>query len=305
MKITRASKKNIDMILDNINREFIVSRGKQLHIFHRFPYLFDKSNYNNIFLLNENKNDFGSIIAVKPVSFTFRNSNYKAFFVGTQITPNHHRGKGFGKLLFQYTANHYLNNGYDIGIGWTRLQNFYSGLGWIPFENGIYVETKKNDNKLIDVSKNNKNGYNDIYERLDSFRTTICSDYIIRNKGNKIEGYGTIYSPGEEAYCIYYEVEGSIYGYLYGVKSNKNIIIYEMHYRDISVLKELLNKLSYDGSDLEICFNVSCNDSNLLFLLDKFDKLIISKPKLGIYYFKNKQIFDYLKYFYIPFTDRI
>jgi Acetyltransferase (GNAT) domain len=306
MKITNANASNIDMLIDEINNEFIVERKKKLHIRNRFPKLFNSSNFNNIHILNETKNGFCSVIVVKTVDIVIEDKQrIKAFFVGAQMTPKQHQGKGYGKDLFKYITEKYLNNNFSVGVGWTRLQSFYQSLGWETYENGTLLELIG-----LKIDKKTKNIYqcNDpnTYNILDSIRVKLLSNYIIRkNANNTINGFGTIYTPAENSYCIYCKCGKEISAYAYGAFNSEAVYIYELIYADKIDFENILSSIFCYHQNKRVFINVYQNDLLLKKLPIYFEKVIVTNPVLSIYAYRDHSIFTQLKNLYIPFSDRI
>ncbi len=306
MKVTNANRNNIKFLIEEINNEFVVKRKKKVHIVERYPGLFDESNYRNIYILNENSNHFASIIIAKTVDIVIKSNRViKAFFVGAQMTPKQHQGKGYGKYLFTYVTEKHFNNGFDIGVGWTRLQSFYPNLGWQTFENGVLVELSgfKKAHEINGVYQCN---CSDSYAVLDKFRIKQSEEYIIRKNANgTFNGFGTIYSPAESIYCLYTKNGADVSAYLYGATNSEAVYIYETKYEQLIDFEKIVSFVFAKNPNKRIFINIYQNDP----LLDKlncyFDKTAVYQPILSIYAYRDKTIFSALQSFYIPFTDRI
>lgn len=304
LKISNANASNIEQILDLVNQEFILSRGKTLHIKNRYPYLFDEPNFKNIFILQEDSSDLLAVMVVKTVDLVLSGSTVKLFFVGSQVTPLQHRGLGYGKFLFEYVSELYLSNGFDCGVGWTRLQDHYLKSGWVSYENGFYLEAE-----LFKPEFNHQVGIEiyesrvDSFQEVEEFRLRNTKDYIMRMKDSPTQGYGTIYSPGEEYFCLLAKSNSSIMGYIYGVKFGRSAFIYEYVVDDFGILMGLLEYLNRDIDN----FNINFSDQNddLKKISGLFEKTTIVKPVLSIYKYNDESAANCIKNFYIPFTDRI
>ena len=306
MIVTNATKNIINKVIEIVNNEFILNRGKHLHITERYPNLFNEDNFSNIFLLNERGLEFDSVMVVKTIDINLNNKILKSFFVGSQVTVKQARGKGYGKYLFEFVSKHYISKGFDIGVGWTRLQEYYLKTGWHAFENGIFVECYKLKHNLFN-EYNNPVSISIVrdYKRLENYRISKLENYIIRNTNNSIEGYGTIYTPGEESFCYQLCTKGEIEGYIYGVKSPNLTIIYEYAVDEIFHLYRLLNYLVNEKAASNIAINLSIYDGHLSDILSFFETVGVNKPNLTIYKPSSLKVFNEMKYFYIPFTDRI
>lgn len=306
MKILNPNSNNIDQILELINKEFVLDRGKKLHIKERFPYLFDESNYQNIYFIEGEGNTIDAVMVVKTFELLFEGQIFNLFMVGSQVIHPDKRGKGIGKFLFEYVSDNYLNKRFDLGVGWTRLQEYYIKTGWHSFENGIFVHCKelKTNYKIIS-SLNIVNVGTNEYSLLNDYRIAKNQNYIVRKKYYGIEGFGTIYSPGEESICLAVINDNQIIGYMYGAIVNNKAIIYEYILDDINMFPKLIYNLYVEKNIDDIFINLSVDNPNCIDILMLFEAVSIDKPELSIYKYNNIETFNKLKNYYIPFTDRI
>lgn len=304
LKISNATSANIEQILDLVNQEFILSRGKTLHIKNRYPYLFDEHNFKNIFILQNEAESLLAVIVIKTVDLMLDGKLLRSFFFGSHVTPSLYRRLGYGRYLLKYVSDHYLSNGFDCGVGWTRLQDHYSKSGWVAFENGSYLEAELFKPEFyhqvgIEIYKSNL----DSFQEVEEYRLRNTKDYIMRMKASPSQGYGTIYSPGEEYFCLLAKSNSSIIGYIYGVKFGRSAFIYEYKVDDFGILMGLLEYLNRDIDN----FNINFSDKNddLKKISGLFEKTTIVKPLLSIYKYYDESVANSIKNFYIPFTDRI
>jgi len=307
MNISNPTKENIDKVLSLINQEFVLDRGKYLHIKDRFPYLFSEANFPNIFFISHDNLNIDAVMAVKTVSLNFDNQVFNLFFVGSQVIHPLMRSKGLGRYLFEYVTDHYLNKGFDLGVGWTRLQDYYIKTGWTPYENGIFVHCQKLKNSIqkdipipIDCIQDFDN-----YTVIDNYRISKCENYIVRNKTSGIEGFGTIYSPCENSFTYAAIYDNEIIGYICGATVNDKAIIYEFVLNDLAIFPELVKHLCKERNIASLFVNTVEKYPHEIDVLSFFETSIIEKPSLSIYRFNNIEVFDKIKNFYIPFTDRI
>ncbi len=304
--VTCANESNIEQILDLVNKEFIVERGKFLHISVRYPFLFDKNNFENIFLIKCSKNSIAAVMAVKTIELLFEGKVYNLFLVGFQVTHPEYRGKGLGKFLFEYVGDYFLIKNFDLGVGWTRLQDYYIKTGWTPYENGVFVKCNKLKQDYVKETnvKITSAGIKE-YLLLDTYRVENQQNYIVREKRHGIEGWGTVYSPGEKSLLLMATKNDKIVGYIYGVTLKNVAIIYEYKLDFIEIFPQLIENIYSKKNIDEVHINLSLKNFMNMDILKYFESVTINKPQLSIYKYNNAEIFHKLKDFYIPFTDRI
>ena len=294
----------LDEILDVLNNEFIINKGKKLHIKYRYPGLYDQSNIENLFVIHDD-NKLRSFIAVKPVDYIYQNKTYKLFFIGSVFTYPESRGKGYGSKLLDYIEKYFFDNEYSMGCLWSGIPIYYMNKGWDLCENGIFAKIKVKD--LITGFSENKYNYHIKYNeeidyyKMDDFRINNKKDMIIRSYQKKFSEYGNIYSPGEEKIISLIETNDKIKGYIYGVMRGKTLIVYEL-IGDINPIRHILNEIANTSNLEDIYINLPTSKESILESISRYSEK--SKPSITLYKTQSNY-FDTIKRIYIPFTDRI
>jgi len=304
MEIRNPSNFELERIIEQLNDEFIVSKGKHLHISKRYPFLYN--NLEHLWGLFD-KNELLAFIAVKPVKLVAEQCDYHLFFIGSVFTPQKHRGNGYAKHLLDETQTTYFANGFNAGVLWTNLVEFYSKLGWVSHENGIFVKGKHLNLKtpLIAQKFEIKTIKSTDFKEIDKFRIDNLTSYIVRYENGNYSGYSTVYSPGENVLRLKILMNGRLIGYVTGVTNSEFIILYECILEKQQSIYDIFAFLKKEYEYSTYFFNLSSSNNIVDLLKEVFGEIEINYPKITMYLYKDISIFKKVSEFYIPFSDRI
>jgi len=304
MEIRNPSNFELERIIEQLNDEFIVSKGKHLHISKRYPFLYN--NLEHLWGLFD-KNELLAFIAVKPVKLVTEQCDYHLFFIGSVFTPQKHRGNGYAKQLLTETQTTYFANGFNVGVLWTNLVDFYSKLGWVSHEKGIFIKGNHLNLKTPFIAQEfeiEKIKSVD-FKEIDKFRIDNLTSYLVRHQNGNYSGYSTVYSPGENVLRLKILMNGRLIGYITGVTNREFIILYECIFEKQQLIYDILAFLNKEYEYSTYFFNLSSSNNIVDLLKEVFGEIEINNPKITMYLYKDISVFKQVSEFYIPFSDRI
>jgi len=303
MKIENPTPSSIKTIIHHLNNEFIYSKNKNIGLEFRFKELFSKKNFHNLYLIMEG-NDVASFVAVNPLLIDINSQFINAFAVGCVYTQQQFRGKRISSFLLKKVIDKYLNEGYEIGLLWTTIPEYYQKIGWVLYDNGLFVSCSKLK-KSIHVHRKFRIVEDFDYGRLDSFRITKLKNRVIRSN-NVINSYKVNPSPSENRlFLIQEDNNEQLSGYIiFGLK-NKNVYIYEIISENLVKRNNLILSIVSLYYDYNIYFNIHRYDKIIKKLHDIFETVEVKEQHLQMYYCSQPSIISKINGMYIPFIDRI
>jgi hypothetical protein len=303
MIIRNPFKGELPHILDLLNEEFILRKGKKLHISRRYPLLYNQPK--SLWGLYDEK-ELLAFLAVKEVEVYIKDKCWNLFFVGSVFTPRKHRKNGYANILLSSVQKDYLNNNYDAGVLWTNLHAYYEKIGWLLHENGLLFTCSKVKSSLFEnLFENIEVESIQDYSEIDKFRIFSSKNYLLRKKGKNFFGYGTIYSPGEVSFGIKIIKGSYLIGYSLGVVSNNTVIFYEIAGDMETVLISSLAYFLKANKHYVFKFNMEKETTSMVLLNKYFHEVRTEYPSITMYLCKNDRVLQQVMQLYIPFTDRI
>jgi hypothetical protein len=210
--------------------------------------------------------------------------------------------------LIQAVSVFYNRRGYQGGILWTTIPEFYKRYGWVKNDNGLLIrfmnEIKDDVNPGIGDFENSEIKNSD---EIESFRKKYRKDpiFLIRND-QSINSYRVIPPPAESIRICTIRISGQIKSYLiYGVLSD-NVFVYENLGINMKVEEKLLHYFLIENKTKNMFFNLHKYNYSLIKSLRKLTKNIkMENQRLCMWHGNLRSMSHLQKNLYIPFIDRI
>ncbi len=306
-----SSGKTVSKIILALDKEFIFGKKKKLSLKKRYPGLFERKNYKNLFFVGEDDEIF-SFVAIKTISVKDNNTGklLKLFFVGCVYTPEMYRGNGYSSLLLKQVSAHYMERGFDAGILWTSHQGFYKRLGWKECENGKFFAmcsikhdepSLRGTDPILKVRMVCENHSRTI-ERL---RLRRKVRYIINRKSTLVDAYKVVPSPVTKLQSLIIEKKRKRIGYCIAGIQSTNVFVYEIICKEYSGIKMLLRELLKPKKIKNIYMNLPVWQKMPVDCKSWAEKCSEDPQRLAMVFAKSHKVVRQLEKIYIPFIDRI
>jgi predicted acetyltransferase len=298
---------SIHGILCHINDEFILKKGKTLGLEHRYPGLFSGKNLHNLYVLKVG-NRLASFVAVKPMHLRCRGTITNVFLIGCVYTDPMLRARGFATALLREVANRYTTRNYSAGILWTTMPQFYKKLGWVCYDNGVFLKCCE---PVLGKSASRTGRFeildNCDFEAFNNLRTELLRDrhFVVRDN-SLVKSYDVVPSPAEyRRILVHYDSSDKMKGYLiFGVKDS-DLYVYEIISNQTGYSLRFINELTWAYPESEIFLNLPKEDTITRRLGEVFKRVATSDQRLGMYYCFDEKVIRKIKKTYIPLIDRI
>lgn len=234
----------LQLILTNIDTEFIFGKGRNISLEKRFPRVYSNENYKNIYLMRD-KDDLYATVTVKKFLYQINNEIMNGAMIGMVYTNPACRGKGYATQLMDYVVKE-LEKDTDFAILWTRIHPFYEKAGWKRYDIGIFgrVNTELLSHSHCSTECEITEPEAGFINEIEEFRNAGINSKVIRN----VNDYMSIPIPAEKVYLIRATKDSKLKGYsIFGI-NDTNVFSYEIYGNDesITAMLKAMSKLRKD-----------------------------------------------------------
>lgn len=303
--------KTVQKIVRALDQEFIFGKGRKLSLKKRYPGLFERKNYKNLFFIGQGEEIY-SFVAVKTLNVKDAASGnvLRLFLIGCVYTPSYHRGNGYSSLLLKQVTNRYLESGFDAGLLWTTQHGFYERLGWKVCENGVFVAMKSlkklvtatnRENQALTVKKFRTEGQN-VVERLRRSNTT---SYLIDRRKTSVNAHYVVPSPAVKTNTFAVAQGNKPNGYCVAGFQGKSAYIYELAGKDENGNLKLISHLAGIKGIQNIYLNLPSWQKMPAVCVQLSTEYSITPQRLQMVFVKKQRLLKTIQKVYIPLIDRV
>lgn len=296
--VRAATLPDLQRMLPQIDKEFILDKGRSISIAQRFPAVFCPENIGNLFLIEEN-GELLSCLACKCFSWLCDGLGWNGVMIGVVYTvPHKRRGKLASRLLDQ-TTQIFRKRGFDFAVLWTDQPAFYSRLGWASADSGVFGTIAHNTGLTQSGGEIVKMPIDSVnIAHIERLRKQWCKCYTPR----QAENYRQLPLPAKSTalYLSRRRTEWTAYA-LVGADDESGIL-YEM-IGDAAEFPFLWSKICRDYRKI-IANDVNSSPSHL-WLTQNTGLVWRDKPLAMWLPLSEKTRMAHVAHWYIPYFDRI
>ena len=133
----------LSFVIESIDREFVLNKGRRLSLSCRYPNVISQQNVKHIQVAVMDHSICGAV-AIRMFDYLIGKSLWHGAMIGMVWVEPKYRGKDVGKELITTIGTYLKENHCDFGVLWTGQPLFYQKLGWFISDTSLYAEINGN-----------------------------------------------------------------------------------------------------------------------------------------------------------------
>ena len=129
-----------ESLVQLVDAIFLQTRGKHGSMLARYPQLFERGNWCNIYCAMDTGCLVGSVVT-RPFLYLLRGKICSAFMIGLVCVKPELQGKGIGRELVSFVTNRLIESECNAFL-WTTIPEYYSTHGWQSNDIGVFGTLK-------------------------------------------------------------------------------------------------------------------------------------------------------------------
>jgi len=147
LEIRECKHKELQAVVERLDKEFIFSKERSLSLSKRFPYTLSVENIENIRVALLDGVICGAL-SITKFEWVVEKHFWQGAMVGMVWVDSQYRGKGIGSNLLLSVKQLLHKTDVDFGVLWTGTPAFYKRDGWFLNDRSIFGEAAKSPASL-------------------------------------------------------------------------------------------------------------------------------------------------------------